>query len=64
MGNKEIERLTALFKEEVSDKAKKIDPNNYEDWYSLTLGWAIAKVIDIKKAHKFARHIRNNTNLA
>jgi hypothetical protein len=57
------EETVALFKKEVSDRAKKIDPDNDQDWFSLTLGWAVAKGMTPSKAHEFAIHIRYNTDL-
>ena len=58
-----IKQMTADFKKEIHDKSKEIDPSNEQDWFSLTLGWAIAKGMNINQAYKFARHIRYNTNL-
>ncbi len=52
-----------LFKEECHDKAKEIDPANEHDWYSLTLGWALAKGMEPKKAQIFAIYIRYETDL-
>jgi len=58
-----INWLTELFKLGVSDKSKEIDPSNEEDWYSLTIGWAIGRGLDINEAKEFAVYIRYKTNL-
>ena len=55
--------LENQFKTEVHDRAKEIDESGEQDWYSMTLGWAIAKGITPDDAHDFARHIRYNTEL-
>lgn len=51
------------FKLEVADRAHEIDPNNEQDWFSLTLGWAIAKGFSPEAAHEFASFIRYKTDL-
>lgn len=51
------------FKEQVSDRAKEIDPDNEHDWHSLTIGWALAKGYLPDPAYRFATHIRYHTNL-
>lgn len=55
--------MGALFKKEVTDRAKEIDPSGEEHWGSLTLGWAIAKGMEPDTAYRFATHIRYKTNL-
>lgn len=55
--------LVKQWKEEVSDRAKEVDPNNKEDWYSLCLGWAIGKGLTPDDAYAFATYIRYKTNL-
>ena len=52
-----------LFKAEVSDREKEVDPDQEQDWFSLTLGWAIAKGMAPDEAHDFAIHIRYETEL-
>lgn len=55
-----------LFEREVHDRAGEIDSPNELDWYSLTLGWAIAKGMGLEEpseAHQFALHIRYHTDL-
>ena len=56
-------KLTQLFKSEVSALSKEIDPNSSQDWYSLTIGWAIAKGLSPDDSHDFANHIRYHTSL-
>jgi hypothetical protein len=61
---KELEKFLEPFKQEVSNRAKSIDPENTQDWYSITLGWAIAKGMSTKDAHEFSVFVRYSTNLA
>jgi hypothetical protein len=50
--------------EKISEIANEIDDeSNDQDWYSLTLGWALAKGLTPIKAHEFAKHIRYHTTL-
>lgn len=63
MDSTERDKLEALFKTEVDDKATEVDPSNSQDWFSITLGWAIAKGLSPEDAHEFAIHIRYNTKL-
>jgi len=56
--------LEITFKNEVTDNASKIDPSQEQDWYSLILGWALAKGLSPKDAHDFALYIRYETELA
>lgn len=55
--------LESLFKSEVHDRASEIDESNEEDWFSLTLGWAIAKGLSPEDSHDFALYIRYDTDL-
>jgi len=57
------DELVKQFKAEVSDRSGEIDPDNSEDWFSLTLGWAIGKGTNIEEAHDFAMYIRHKTKL-
>jgi hypothetical protein len=57
------EELIELFKTECHDRASQIDPDNSQDWKSLTLGWAIAKGLSPDDAWDFALHIRYKTEL-
>jgi len=56
-------KLKALFKTEVHDKAKEVDPSNEQDWFSITLGWALGKGLSPDRAHEFAIYIRYKTEL-
>jgi hypothetical protein len=58
-----LDSLLAAFKREVHDKQKIIDSDDEEDWYSLTLGWAIGKGLEPDDAHDFATHVRYRTDL-
>lgn len=58
-----MQELIDLFKTECHDRAEEIDESNEQDWFSLTLGWAIAKGLSPDEAHKFALHIRYKTEL-
>ena len=64
MKPEECEALTNLFKTEVHDRARDIDEAGTQDWFSLILGWAIAKGLNPADAHTFAIYIRYRTNLA
>lgn len=55
--------LDSAFKTEVHDKAAYIDPNNDLDWYSLTVGFALAKGATPEEAIEIAVHIRYETDL-
>jgi hypothetical protein len=57
------ESLIDQFKTEVSDRADDVDPSSDHDWFSLTLGWAIAKGLEPEPAHTFAIYIRYHTDL-
>ena len=59
----EFELFEHMFKQEVYDRAKYIDSAGEQDWFSLTLGWAIGKGLSPEIAHSFALHIRYNTEL-
>jgi hypothetical protein len=55
--------LIEEFKKQVSEHSSEIDPNDEEDWKSLTLGWAVAKGLNYEEAREFSLYIRYNTNL-
>jgi hypothetical protein len=57
------EQLIELFKTECSDRASEIDTDSSQDWFSLTLGWAVAKGLTPEAAYDFAVHIRYKTDL-
>lgn len=57
------DKMVALFKSEVHDRATEIDPDDEHDWRSLTLGWALAKGMTPDEADEFSVYIRYSTNL-
>lgn len=57
------EKYMTGFKDEVLFRKNRIDPKNSEDWYSLALGWAIAKGVPPEEAHIFARIIKYYTQI-
>jgi len=57
------QELIELFKTECHDRAGGIDPDNIQDWFSITLGWAIAKGLSPDDAYDFASYIRYSTEL-
>jgi len=60
---KTAKNMEEKFKTEVCDRSKEVDPREEHDWFSLTLGWAIAKGLTLKDAYQFALHIRYETDL-
>jgi hypothetical protein len=59
----QFELLERKFKLEVHDRSNAIDHSNEQDWFSLTLGWAIGKGLSPDEANDFAFHIRYHTKL-
>jgi hypothetical protein len=57
------EEYAGIFKTECHDRAAEIDPSGEQDWFSLTLGWAIAKGMTPGEAHGFSIWIRYHTEL-
>jgi len=57
------DEMVKAFKTECDDHGAQIDPNNELDWFSLTVGWAIAKGLTADEANKLAVHIRYDTDL-
>lgn len=60
----QFELLERKFKLEVYNRANDIDPDDDQDWFSLTLGWAIAKGLSPEEAINFALYIRYDAKLA
>lgn len=52
-----------LFREEIDNKGAEIDEENELDWYSITIGWAIAKGFTPKESLEIATYIRYNTDM-
>ena len=46
--------LLSQFKLEVFDKAKIIDPEDEEDWFSMAFGYFLANGIEIPRAYELA----------
>ena len=55
--------LMALYKAEVHDRTEEIDPDLMQDFFSLSLGWAIAKGLSISDAQEFALQVQYNTDM-
>lgn len=47
----------------VSDKSRRIDPGDELDWYSLVVGWALAKGLGPQQAQDYACHVRYHTDM-
>lgn len=56
--------MLAAFKLEVYDRGREIDPDNSLDWYSLAVGFAIARGYTPARALSFARWARYTKGLA
>jgi hypothetical protein len=55
-----IEMLKNDFPDNIGEE---LDPGNELDWYSITVGWAIAHGMKPDEALEFSSYIRYNTNL-
>jgi len=55
--------LMSQFKTEMTDRATLVDTSNELDWYSLTVGWAVAKGLSPDEARSFSTHVRYETDL-
>jgi hypothetical protein len=55
--------LLSLFKSEVDHRTSEVDPDDNQDWFSLTLGWAVAKGLAPQAAHDFATRVRYTTDM-
>jgi hypothetical protein len=51
-------KLYKLFSDEVCTHGKTVDPDDNQDWYSLSIGWAIAKGYSPAQAHTFSLYAR------
>ena len=51
------------WKEVVYDRGDEVDPSNEQDWYSLTVGFALGKGFSIDVSHELASYIRYHTDL-
>lgn len=57
------DELTAKFKAQVTDNAKRIDPDNEHDWESIALGWSLGQGLELNAAREFVTHLTFNTKL-
>jgi len=57
------ESITIQFKSHVHNLAKQVDPQNDEDWQSLSIGFALGKGKSPEYAREFAMYLRYNTDL-
>lgn len=62
MGSEKWSRLVLVFKKQVCDRDDDIDPNDDQDWYSLSIGWALAKGLEPQDAYQFAEWMRYEKN--
>jgi hypothetical protein len=51
------------YQQEIWDRREDVDPSDEQDWFSLTLGWAIAKGLQPEEAHYFSIYIRYKTDM-
>ena len=54
MDKVKLDELIALFKKEIFDRSSEIDPSDEQDWFSLGIGWAIAKGLSPDEAWSFS----------
>lgn len=57
------ERLTEEWCTEVFDRAEEVDECNTQDWYSILIGWGLAKQLSPDQAWEFASYIRYEAEL-
>lgn len=57
-----LDNLLQEYRDTVSSKAEEIDPSNEQDWYSMCLGWGLAKGLSVEQAHSFALHVSYDLN--
>jgi hypothetical protein len=46
--------MLAKFKQEVFDRAKLIDPQDEEDWFSMAVGFFLALGVEVSRAFELA----------
>ena len=52
------DELEELFRKEIVERAEEIDKDHSEDWFSLSLGWAIAKGLTPDQAYEFTLYLK------
>jgi len=55
----EIEKIANLWKHEVYDRSSDYDPDNTQDWHSISLGYGIAHGLDRDGVWEFYKFISN-----
>lgn len=58
MNQEEIDKIINDFKVEVCNHYTEIDPDNEEDWYSLSIGYFLAKGLSVKESRITASKVR------
>ena len=64
MNNKDDKKLFIKYEKdiiEIDRDSAKIDPKNSLDWYSLIIGWALAKGLTPDDAHELSIYVRYHT---
>lgn len=46
------------FKQEICEREKEIDPNEELDWFSMSIGYFIAKGLSVQDAFNLASEVR------
>lgn len=47
-----------LFATEITDRETEIDESEEQDWYSLSLGWALGKGLSVDESHALSIYLR------
>lgn len=55
--NQELEHLNS-FRQDCCEHSAEIDPSDEQDWFSLSIGYFIAKGMPIMRAYELALHAR------
>jgi hypothetical protein len=58
-----VENLFDEFKQTFNDNETAVDMLQEEDWKSLSIGFFVAKGVDLEAAYSFAVFMRYHTNL-
>ena len=59
-----VEELEREWRISVYDKGSEIDPSDERDWYSMAIGWLLAKGVQPDEAYKIAVDWRYNKQIA
>lgn len=52
------EEVKEAFRKEVCEKWQEVDLDSRLDWYDLSIGFFLAKGLNIKEAHELASEVR------